>query len=85
MGGRATQEITYSEKSVSELKSMQIEISVAAQASFLSYFGSGSGEGSTDSTTSNYAKSTSESIRQFYVGGALLSGETLATWQSKVK
>lgn len=38
MGGRAVQEITYDFESVSKLNSINIDISIAAKASFAKYF-----------------------------------------------
>jgi hypothetical protein len=38
MGGRAVQEISYDYESVSKLKSLNIDINIAARASFAKFF-----------------------------------------------
>ena len=42
MGGRAVQEISYSYEAVSKLNSLNVDISVAAKASYAKFFGDAS-------------------------------------------
>lgn len=63
MGGRATQEIQYESKSVSEMESLQIDINIAAKASYAKFYMDSSFDYHKYETQTKYAQTLSHSIR----------------------
>jgi len=69
MGGRATQEIDYSYESISKMESLNIDVDVAAKASFAKFYADGSYNWSKHSKEISYSAMMSSSTRELYIGG----------------
>lgn len=85
MGGRATQETTYSSKSIAQMASLGVKIDTAASLSFGKLYG-GAGFNTTNQTdASSYAETYSESIREYYIGGEPQFDNNRTNWQLQVE
>ena len=69
MGGRATQETSYTYDSVSKMESLDIDINMAAKASFAKFFVDSSFDWNKYSRSINYSERIETSKSQFYIGG----------------
>lgn len=69
MGGRATQEIRYSFQSSSKLSSLDIDITLAAKASFAKFFMDGSFDWHKHEEEIAYSEQMSTTTTELYIGG----------------
>ena len=69
MGGRATQEISYDFQSVSKLNSLDIDISIAAKASFAKFFLDSSFDWHKHTEEISYSEQMSRTTNELYIGG----------------
>lgn len=84
MGGRATQEIAYEYQSVSKLSSIDIDISVAAKASFAKFFADSSFDWHKHSEEVSYAEKLSTVMNELYIGGEPPKDGNIHTWADHV-
>jgi hypothetical protein len=69
MGGRATQETSYTYESVSKMESLEIDINIAAKAAFAKFFADASFDWNKYQRSINYSEKIETSKTQFYIGG----------------
>jgi hypothetical protein len=84
MGGRATQQTTYSYKSVSMLQSLNVDISIAAKASYASFFADASFDYKKYSKQMSYSESMSSEKKYMYVGGQPPRNGDIYEWQKNI-
>ena len=83
MGGRAVQEISYSYESVSKMNSLDIDIQLAAKASFARFFGDKSFDWHRYTEEIAYSEKQSIGIAELYVGGIPPKDGNIYTWVDK--
>jgi hypothetical protein len=69
MGGRATQETSYTYDSVSKMESLDIDINIAAKASFAKFLVDASFDWNKYSRSINDSEKIESSKTHFYIGG----------------
>ena len=84
MGGRATQEIQYESKSVSEMQTLEIDIDITAKASFAKFYADSSFDYHKYEVQTKYAETLSHSIKELYVGGQPPQNGNISQWQQKI-
>lgn len=84
LGGRAVQEIQYDSKGIAILGSLNISTDLAAKASFAAFYNDTSFNYSAYSSEIKYASILSQSINQYYMGGASPSNGTIKDWANGV-
>ena len=84
MGGRAVQEIAYDFESVSKLNSLNIDISLAAKASFAKFFADSSFDWNKHIEEVSYSEKLSKTISELYIGGEPPHNGDIRTWVDRV-
>lgn len=84
MGGRATQETSYTYESVSKMESLDIDINIAAKASFAKFFVDASFDWNKYQRSINYSEKIETSKTQYYIGGEPPRTGNIYDWQSKI-
>ena len=84
MGGRATQEISYSYESVSKLSSVGVDIDIAAKASYASFFADASFDWHKYKTQIDYSSKMSQSRKEIYIGGQPPRSGNIHDWINNV-
>ena len=84
-GGRAIQEISYNYKSVALLDSQNINIEVAAKASYASFYGSASSSASISEKEKKFTSEAQTSKREIYIGGQPPRNGKTNQWLSSVR
>jgi hypothetical protein len=84
MGGRAIQEISYDFQSVSKLSSIDIDISIAAKASFAKFFADASFDWHKHEEEVGYAEKLSRTINELYIGGEPPKDGNIHSWVDHV-
>ncbi len=84
MGGRATQETSYTFNSVSKMESLDIDINIAAKASFAKFLVDTSFDWNKYSRSINYSEKIESSKTQFYIGGEPPRTGNIYDWQVKI-
>lgn len=84
MGGRAVQEISYDFESVSKLNSLDIDISIAAKASFAKFFADSSFDWHKHSEEVEYSEKMSRTTVELYIGGQPPRDGNIHTWVDQV-
>ncbi len=84
MGGRAIQEIQYSYKSSSDMESLNIDVSIAAKATFAKYYADASFDYQKYETQIKYVETLSQNIHEIYIGGQPPKTGKILDWQELV-
>ena len=84
-GGRAIQEISYNYKSVALLDSQNINVEVAAKASYASFYGSASSSTSISEKEEKFTEEAQTSKREIYIGGQPPRNGNTSQWLSSVR
>ena len=84
MGGRAVQEISYDFESVSKLNSLNIDLSLAAKASFAKFFADSSFDWNKHVEEVSYSEKLSKTILELYIGGEPARNGDIRTWVDRV-
>lgn len=84
MGGRATQEISYDFQSVSKLSSLDIDISIAAKASFAKFFLDSSFDWHKHTEEIAYSEQMSRTTNELYIGGEPPKDGNIHSWVDRV-
>lgn len=84
MGGRAIQEISYDFESVSKLASVDVDINLAAKASFAKFFADASFDWHKHEEEVGYAEKLSRTINELYIGGEPPKDGNIHTWVDRV-
>jgi hypothetical protein len=84
MGGRAVQEISYDFESISKLNSINIDISIAAKASFAKFFMDASFDWSKHIEEIEYSEKLSKTTGEIYIGGQPPHDGNIHEWADNV-
>lgn len=84
MGGRAIQEISYDFESVSKMTSVDVDINLAAKASFAKFFADASFDWHKHEEAVGYAEKLSRTINELYIGGEPPKDGNIHTWVDRV-
>ena len=84
MGGRATQEITYDYQTISKLNSINVDISIAAKASFAKFFMDSSFDWQKHTEEVAYAEKLSKTMIELYIGGEPPKDGNIRSWVEHV-
>ncbi len=84
MGGRAVQETIYSYASVSKMESLNIDINIAAKASFAKFFVDTSFDFKKYERDIEYSERSESSKSVFYLGGQPSRDGNIHEWQTKI-
>lgn len=84
LGGRAIQEIEYSYKSASDMESLDIDINIAAKASFAKFYADASFDYHKYETQIKYAETLSQNIHEIYIGGQPPKTGKILDWQELI-
>lgn len=84
MGGRAVQEISYEFESVSKLNSLNVDISLAAKASFAKFFSDSSFDWSKHIEEIQYSEKLSKTTVELYIGGQPPRDGNIHEWVDRV-
>ena len=84
MGGRTTQEIQYSYESVSQLNSLDTDISIAAKARYAMFFADSEWDWHKHIQQINYTEMFSKDTTELYLGGRPPRDGNIHTWVSAV-
>ena len=84
LGGRATQEIGYSYESVTKLNSLNIDLNIAAKASYAAFFADTSFDWHKHKEEIDYSNKMSSSRTEIYIGGEPPRNGDLHTWVANV-
>ncbi len=84
LGGRAVQEIEYNFKSASDMESLNIDINIAAKASFAKFYADATFDYQKYETQIKYVETLSQNIREIYIGGQPPRTGKIIDWQEKV-
>lgn len=84
LGGRAIQEIQYNYKSASDMESLDIDVNIAAKASFAKFYADASFDYHKYQTQVKYAETLSQNIHEIYIGGQPPKTGKILDWQELV-
>lgn len=81
LGGRAIQQIQYTYKSASEMESLDIDINLAAKASFAKFYADSSFDYHKYENQIKYVETLSQNIYEIYIGGQPPKTGKIMDWQ----